>query len=227
MKIRVPLHDLWWLISRASGVVAIVLMSVAVLLGLAMAAKAVRQPGRRRVAMKLHEDIALISLAAIAVHGITLLGDTWLKPGLRGIAIPFAMSYRPTVTGLGIIAGYLALLLGPSFYLRRRIKARRWRKLHRLTPAAWVLAAIHTIGAGTDGGSLWLRATVLAPVPVLAYLLILRLLGGSVATEPRAAHAGESVRPRVTTRGEHGSRRPAGRRHVSGQLEPEGGSLSG
>jgi sulfoxide reductase heme-binding subunit YedZ len=227
MKIRVPLHDLWWLISRASGVVAVVLLSVAVLLGLAMAARALRHPARRRAAMKLHEDIALVALAAIAVHGLALLGDTWLKPGLRGITVPFSMSYRPTFTGLGIIAGYLALLLGPSFYLRRRIKARRWRKLHRLTPAAWIMAAIHTIGAGTDGGSLWLRATVLAPLPVLAYLLILRLLGGVTAPEPRTRPEHVSSRSRVALRGEHVSRRPAGRRHVTGQLEPEGGSVSG
>lgn len=229
MKLRVPLHDLWWLISRAAGVVGIVLLSVAVLLGLAMAARALRDPGRRRAALKLHEDIALIALAAIAVHGLALLGDTWLKPGLSGIAVPFAMTYRPTVTGLGIIAGYLTLLLGPSFYLRRRIQARRWRRLHRFTPVAWVLAAIHTIGAGTDGAALWLRAVVLAPVPVLVYLLIVRLLGArSPALPLPAVRPAQASAPGTVATGSHLElRRAGGRGRVTGQLEPERGSVPG
>lgn len=226
MKLGVPLHDLWWLISRASGVIALVLMSGTVALGLAMAARALRNPGHKRAAVKLHEDMALVSLAAIVVHGVALLGDAWLKPGLTGIAVPFAISYRPAFTGLGIIAGYLALLLGPSFYLRRLIKARRWRKLHRLTPAVWALAVVHTLGSGTDGGTLWLRLVVLLPLPALAYLLILRLFGRRSAAPGAAPSAVRSAH--VVAMGSHlDGRRPAGRRRVAGQLEPERGSVSG
>ena len=79
-----------------------------------MAAKVVRRPGVKRAVVRLHEHLALVALVAIAVHGLALLGDHWLKPGLRGITVPFALSYRPAFTGLGIIAGYLAVLLGPE-----------------------------------------------------------------------------------------------------------------
>ena len=58
------------------------------------------------------------------MHGLTLLGDPWLNPGLAGIAIPFTMAYKPLWTGLGIIGGWLAALLGLSFYFRRRIGPR-------------------------------------------------------------------------------------------------------
>ena len=222
MKLRVPLHDLWWLIARASGVIALVLISSAVVLGLAMAAKALRNPTHRRAVMKLHEDMAVIALVAIVVHGLALLGDTWLKPGLSGIAVPFSMAYRPVFTGLGIVAGYLALLLGPSFYLRRLIKPRRWRRLHRLTPFVWVLATIHTLGSGTDGGTLWLRAIVLAPLPVLAYLLIVRLFTASSRPAARTVSADVTVAAASHSAG----RRPAGRRRVAGQLETESGSAA-
>ena len=76
---------------------------------------------------------------AIAVHGITLLGDRWLDPGPVGIAVPFVMDHEPVCTGLGIIGGYLAAILGLTFYVRRRIGTRRWRNLHRLTPLVYVL----------------------------------------------------------------------------------------
>jgi hypothetical protein len=128
-----------------------------VLLGLAMAAKVIRRPALRRGVARLHEHLALVSLAAIAVHGFALLGDHWLKPGWGGITVPFLLHYRPGFTGLGIIAGYLALLLGPSFYLHRRIGARRWRRLHRATmlvgtvgrPHAWRrVGRVEAVAAG-------------------------------------------------------------------------------
>jgi sulfoxide reductase heme-binding subunit YedZ len=170
-----PLHYLWWLISRASGVVALALVSLSVLMGLSMAARAIPRPGWKRTVARLHEHVALTALAAVGLHGVSLLGDTWLKPGLRGIAIPFALHYRPGFTGAGIIAGYLMLLVGPSFYMRRRIGAGRWRKLHRVSAAIWMLSVVHTLGAGSDATQLWLRAVVLAPVAPTAYLLVLRL----------------------------------------------------
>ena len=58
-------HLLWWLVSRAAGVVAMVLISVAVLLGLAMSTKLLRRPGAGKVLMRLHEHLALLSFAAI------------------------------------------------------------------------------------------------------------------------------------------------------------------
>ncbi len=175
---------LWWLVSRASGVLAMVLVSLAVLLGLAMSTKLLRRPGVGKLLMRLHEHLALISFAAIGVHGLSLLGDPWLRPGARGLLVPFAMSYRPLFTGMGILAGYLAALLGLSFYARRRIGAKRWRKLHRATLAVWALALAHTLGAGSDAGALWLRVIVLVPAVPIAHLTVLRALGSRRARAP-------------------------------------------
>lgn len=189
-----PLHYVWWLVSRASGLVALVLISLSVLMGLSMAAHVLRRPGLKRTVARLHEHVALAALGAIGLHGLSLLGDGWLKPGLRGIAVPFAMSYRPAFTAAGILAGYLFLLIGPSFYLRRRIGARRWRKLHRLSVAIWVLAVVHTLGAGTDAGAVWLRALVFAPLAPVVYLLVLRIVrAGARDRHPSSRSAGARI----------------------------------
>lgn len=173
-----PTRYLWWLVSRASGIVALGLITATVLIGLAMSSKLLRKPGIGRTLMGLHQHMALVGLGAIGVHGLALLGDPWLRPGLPGLTVPFALSYRPVATGLGIIAGYLAALLGLSFYARRWIGVRRWRSLHRATLLVWVLGAIHTLGAGSDAASTWLRAFVLAPAVPITYLFVLRTLGG-------------------------------------------------
>lgn len=205
-----PIDYLWWLVSRASGIIALVLVSLSVLMGLAMATRVIRRPGLRRAAARLHEHVALVALAAIGTHGLSLLGDTWLKPGWRGIAVPFALAYRPQFTGLGIIAGYLVVLLGPSFYLRRRIGARRWRRLHPLMLAAWIMAAVHTVGSGSDAHRLWLRAIIAAPGVPIVYLLVLRLVGREQRGRARER---TPRRPAADT-----TSAPAQRRHEGDQI---------
>ena len=130
------------------------------------------------------------------MHGLALLGDGWLKPGWRGIIVPFALGYKPGFTGIGIIAGYLAVLLGPSFYLRRRIGVRRWRTLHRATVIVWILSAVHALGAGSDAPRLWLRAVVLVPVAPIVYLLIVRTLGARDTAALRSDRPARTLKPR-------------------------------
>lgn len=160
------------------------------LVGLAMAARLI--PTRaRRTALALHEHAALAGLVAIAVHAITLLGDRWLDPGITGIAVPFTTGYRPAFTGLGIAAGYLAAPLGLSFYARRRIGARLWRRLHTLTLLVWALSVAHTLGAGSDAHNPWLLAFVGSTTALIAALAAARLL----AARARPARVGRAARP--------------------------------
>jgi sulfoxide reductase heme-binding subunit YedZ len=181
---RDPMEFGWWLASRASGLVALGLITLSVAIGLMMAGRVASKPGLKRTLSAVHEHAALGGLIAIAVHGITLLGDGWLDPGPVGIAVPFAMDYEPVFTGLGITAGYLAAALGLSFYARRRIGTKRWRQLHGLTILVYVLSVVHTLGAGTDAGEPWLRAgLVITGAPVL-FLFLMRVLPRE---RPRAA----------------------------------------
>lgn len=179
----------WWLASRASGVVALVLVTFSVGIGLAMAGKVMRGPGLSRKLMALHEHTALAGLIAIAVHGIALMGDSWLKPGVAGVTVPFVLAYKPFFTSLGIVAGYLALLLGLSFYLRQRIGAKLWRKAHRATVAVWALGLIHAIGAGSDATAIWFRWWVIATTPLIGGLLVIRVLESRAPKEAAPAKA--------------------------------------
>lgn len=171
-----PANYIWWLASRASGVVALILVTASVAIGLTMASKLVRKRGVAPVLARVHEHTALAGLVAIGIHGATLLADPWLHPGVSGVLVPFSMGYRPLFTGLGILAGYLAAILGLSFYARRRIGAKLWRKLHRATVVVWVLGVIHTLGAGTDSGSPWLRTLMLATGMPIVVLFAVRML---------------------------------------------------
>jgi sulfoxide reductase heme-binding subunit YedZ len=165
---------LFWITSRAAGGAALLLASASVALGLVMSSK--RKGPNKRDLRALHEALSLTTLAMVALHGLALLGDAFLDPGLTGIAVPFASGYRPLWTGLGIIAGYGLAALGLSYYFRDRIGAGRWRRLHQLTAVFWLLAVVHTIGAGSDTGQIWFLAVSGALVMPVALLLARRWL---------------------------------------------------
>lgn len=187
-------HDhVWWLASRASGLVALGLITGSVVLGLVMSGRIMRKPGRAAKLLAIHEQLALGGLVAIAVHGATLLGDSFLDPGLKGIVVPGFIDYRPLWVGLGIGSGYLAATLGLSYYARRRIGPRLWRKAHRATIVVYVLALLHTLGAGTDAATPWLRWWLYLTGPLVAILLAVRM------TEPSRRKRRAAARPAPAT----------------------------
>jgi sulfoxide reductase heme-binding subunit YedZ len=174
-------HHLFWITSRAAGGAALLLASASVVLGLMMSSSR-RNPNRRDL-RTLHEVLSLTALAMVGLHGVALLGDSYLNPGIAGIAIPFAGTYRPLWTGIGILAGYGLAGLGLSYYLRERIGASRWKRLHRLTALFWVAAIVHTLGAGSDVTQAWFLILLGAFALPAAALLALRWLGRAASPD--------------------------------------------
>jgi len=163
---------LFWITSRAAGIVALVLASLGVSLGLLMALKLFKRRGPDMLA--LHEILSLTTIVAIVVHGASLLGDHYLHPSIADIAIPFVSGYKTVWTSLGIIGGWALILLGLSYYVRRHIGAARWRSLHRLTVLAWLAGLVHALGEGTDAGQIWFLAMIGLVVVPAAALVFLR-----------------------------------------------------
>ena len=194
-SVPTPLDHAWWIASRSAGIVALLAVTASVILGLLMANGLPRRKGAGRVLLSLHESTALAGLVAIAVHGIALLGDPWMHPTPVQIAVPFTIGYEPFWTGLGIIAGWIAAALGLSYYARRRIGARLWRKLHRATVLAWALGVAHTIGAGTDSSQRWLQVSMLAFAVPIVFLFLRRVVPGDPKREAarRAATSDASI----------------------------------
>ncbi|MDX6424307.1 MAG: methionine sulfoxide reductase heme-binding subunit [Gaiellaceae bacterium] len=175
---QLALHYGWWIASRASGMVALLLVTISVCVGLLVSTKLVKRRGAAPLLVALHEQTALAGLVSIAVHGATLLADPWLHPGLAGVLVPFASPYRPLFTGLGVVAAYLAAVLGLSYYVRQQVGAALWRKAHRATILVWALGLVHTFGAGTDAGAVWFRELVFLTSAPVALLFGVRVANG-------------------------------------------------
>jgi methionine sulfoxide reductase heme-binding subunit len=184
---------LLWITSRAAGFATLILASLGVSLGLLMSTKLLK--GRGPDLRVAHETLALATLAALLVHAASLLGDSYLRPTVFDLTIPFVSGYKTFWTSLGIVAGWGLVLLGLSYYARRAIGTKRWRSLHRFTALAWIFGLVHALGEGSDAGQLWFLAMI-----VIVAIPALLLLATRVLSEPSAPPqrpAPPARRPRV------------------------------
>lgn len=165
----------FWIASRAAGVVAVAMLSFTVIVGLIQGG---RLPFgfKARDLNRVHEFCSLAAIVAIAVHGALLIFDPWLQPTVSQLLVPFQLDYRSFYTGLGIIGGWVAVILGLSYYVRQHIGIKRWKTLHRFTMVAYVLSVVHVLGAGTDASEVWLKGPLLASAGVVAVLFVIRVL---------------------------------------------------
>jgi sulfoxide reductase heme-binding subunit YedZ len=148
----------FWILARASGVAAYVLLTSSVLAGLVLKARPFGNALRPAAVTDLHRFLALLGLGAVALHGLALVVDTAVPISVADLLVPGLAPYRPLWTGLGVLAAELMLVVYASFALRRRIGARNWRRLHWATYLVFALATVHGLAAGTDSGTTWALA---------------------------------------------------------------------
>jgi methionine sulfoxide reductase heme-binding subunit len=166
-----PTPHLFWITSRAAGTAALVVASLAVSLGLLMSTRLLKRFKAADLRV-VHETLSLATMVAIAVHGLSLIGDRFMHPSLLDVTVPFVGPFKTGWTAVGIVSGWLLIALGLSYYARARIGIERWRRLHRFTALAWLLGLVHSLGEGTDAGQTWFLAMIgIVTVPALTLLL--------------------------------------------------------
>jgi methionine sulfoxide reductase heme-binding subunit len=145
----------FWILARASGLVAYTLLTASILAGIVLKARPFGRALRPATVTDLHRFLALLGLTALALHGATLVLDDVVSISPAALIVPGLVPYRPLSTALGVLAGELMLLVYASFSLRKRIGNRAWRRLHWLTYLVFALATLHGLAAGSDSHQLW------------------------------------------------------------------------
>lgn len=177
------MSDALWYTARGTGVVALVLLTIVMVLGIG--ARAGRPAfGLPRFAVGLvHRNAALIATALVAIHITTLLFDPYAQLKLVNVIIPFTSAYRPLWVGLGATTLDLFAAIMITSLLRHCIGVRGWRAVHWLAYATWPIAWLHGIGSGTDRGSWWYLTTAIVAAITVAGALTWRL-GRTFAERP-------------------------------------------
>ncbi|QMU74721.1 ferric reductase [Streptacidiphilus sp. PB12-B1b] len=167
-----------WYTTRASGTVALVLLTATVVLGIAGGGQLAPKRIARFEVSTLHRNLSLLTLVFLALHITTAIADTFVSLTWWDAVVPFAASYRPLWVGLGALAFDLLLAVLLTSAVRLRLGVRRWKAVHWLAYAAWPLAVFHGAGTGTDTRlslQLALNALCVAAVVVAVWWRLHRL----------------------------------------------------
>jgi methionine sulfoxide reductase heme-binding subunit len=164
-----------WYVTRATGLVSLVLLTVTVLLGLLVTGNftSVRWP--RYLTRGLHQNVSMFVLAFLALHIAATVLDTYTSISLTAAFIPFASSYKPAWLSLGAIALDLLIALTVTSLVRGRLGYRAWRRLHWLAYACWPVAVTHGVGIGTDRSATWVIVLTLGCVGCVATAAVWRV----------------------------------------------------
>lgn len=164
-----------WYLTRATGVVALVLLTVSMGLGLLTSVRYVRPNWPRFVTVGLHQNVSLLALAFTVIHVVTTLADSYAPIRVQDVVIPFISAYRPLWLGLGTVAFDLMVALIITSLLRTRMSHRSWRLVHWGSYLCWPVAVLHGLGTGSDTQVRWVLAVTVTCVAVIAGLTAWRL----------------------------------------------------
>jgi hypothetical protein len=173
-----------WYAARAAGVVAYVLLTCVVLVGVTLAGKLRMKTWPKFAVTDLHRFGSLLVGVFIGLHVLTIALDAYTPFSVTQLVVPFASSYRPVWVALGIVSTELLIAVAVTNALRGRIPYRWWRRVHFATFLVWAGATVHGIGAGTDSASLWLSTIYVVAVASVLAALAWRILAKRVAPLP-------------------------------------------
>jgi len=164
-----------WYLMRASGVVTLVLLTAVFLLGIATTTRWRTRRLPSFAAASLHRSISLLAVVFLGVHIVTALVDPYAAAGAAAVVVPFVAGKTALWVGLGAVSLDLALALIVTSLVRRHLSLRVWRGVHWAAYLSWPLALGHSLGMGSDTGTLWLRAVAAGCVAAVLAAVAWRL----------------------------------------------------
>lgn len=166
----------WWYLARASGFVAWGLSVGAILLGLALATRALGSNPRPAWLLDLHRFVGGLTAFFIGLHVVALVADSYVHFTLADIAVPFASSYERLPVAWGVLAMWLLLAVEATSLMMKHLPKQAWRRIHLTSYVAAVLATLHGFTAGTDANNpVYIWASV-GSVSAVGFFVVYRLL---------------------------------------------------
>ncbi len=187
MEFHEKIAPTFWILARSGGVMAYLLVTAAVVLGLCVKTRALSRV-RPVVVVDLHRLVSLLALGALVIHVGGLLLDLNKPAPLVAYVVPGLMDYRPVWTGIGVATAELMIVIHLSFRFRARIGARVWRRLHWATYLVFAGATTHGLASGSDSNLSWAQAMYAGALSLVIGLTAWRATGTRPA--PRRSVSG-------------------------------------
>jgi len=161
----------WWYLARASGIVAWLFLTAAVLWGIVLATDLF--PATRRPAwlLDLHRWLGGLTVGFVAIHIGALMADSYVEFSVYDIVVPFSSDYQTSAVAYGVVAMWGVVIVQLTSMAMKRIPKRIWRRVHRTSAVTFWLSSLHGTYAGTDAADpLYILTSIVAVVVVMAAL---------------------------------------------------------
>jgi methionine sulfoxide reductase heme-binding subunit len=165
----------YWYLTRGTGVVALLFVTAAVVIGIIASLRVGGGRGPRFVVAGLHRNISLLTVTFIVVHVVTTVLDAYAPISFVDAVVPFVSSYRPVWLGLGAVAFDIILALIITSLVRVRLGLKTWRFVHWFAYACFPIAVVHALGTGSDARQHWMLNLVIACTGVIVIAAFARL----------------------------------------------------
>ena len=109
---------------------------------------------KTRQAFPCHELLTVFTFAFLVLLIALLAGDPFAEVGWLGALVPGFSAYRPPAIAIGTVALYAMLFTAVTAKWTRLLPGGWWLKAHRFAAVTFLLAWVHSVLAGTDGGAL-------------------------------------------------------------------------
>jgi DMSO/TMAO reductase YedYZ heme-binding membrane subunit len=139
-----------WYLTRSTGVVALLLLTATVVLGVVASVGWTTERWPRFLSQTVHRNLSLLCLAFVGLHIVTTVSDGYVPIGFVDAFLPLHSPYRPVWIGLGALTFDLLLAVLVTSALRHRIRYPTWRFVHWLAYLCWPIAMFHALGSGSD-----------------------------------------------------------------------------
>jgi Ferric reductase like transmembrane component len=167
-----------WYLTRGTGAVSLILLTLTVALGVANVRRARTATVPRFVFEAVHRNAALLSVAFLLVHVVSAVLDRYAPIRVIDAIIPFGSAYRPVWLGFGAVAFDLMIAVAVTSMIRRRLGYRAWRATHWAAYASWPVALIHGLGTGSDTKTTWMLGLTAICVIVVFVAAVARATAG-------------------------------------------------
>jgi DMSO/TMAO reductase YedYZ heme-binding membrane subunit len=178
-----------WYCARATGEVALVLLTATVVLGSLVATRVGGEAVGRFELNELHRSVSMLAVVFVAIHVTVTVADSYVPIGVFSALVPFTSSYRRLPVAIGTIAIDLMLAAWISSLAKERIRHSSWRFIHWFGWLCLGAAITHGFVTGSDAHQPWSLALTASFASAAVAAAVWRVTRRPARAAGRTAHS--------------------------------------
>ena len=167
--------QIWWYLTRASGIVAWLMLTASVIWGIVLSTRAFPEHRRPAWLLDLHRWLGGLTVSFVAIHLAALVADNYVHFGFAELFVPFASSWKPGAVALGVVATWGLVAVQTTSLMMKRLPRQTWRWIHSTSYAVFLLTSFHAAFAGTDRSNRLYVVTSVVTIVAVAWATVYRL----------------------------------------------------